>query len=145
MRPRRLAIADVAAPAQRAFALRGGGLGNRRRRDPALPGQVAGTTAGAALETELAVRDYLNEGGKLLVSGQYALFAQGANGSYVYHPDAPPECTDAVAASCLPLFADFQQYWLGAHTYVSDGGAGPEESRSRSPGPTRRSPASTGS
>lgn len=90
------------------------------------PGQVAGTTAGAALETELAVRDYLNEGGKLLVSGQYALFAQGANGSYVYHPDAPPECTDAVAASCLPLLNDFQQYWLGAHTYVSDGGAGPE-------------------
>jgi hypothetical protein len=90
------------------------------------PGQVAGTTARAALETELAVRDYLNEGGKLLVSGQYALFAQGANGSYVYHPDAPPECTDAEAASCLPLLNDFQQYWLGAHTYVSDGGTSPD-------------------
>ncbi|MEU1244545.1 M14 family zinc carboxypeptidase [Micromonospora parva] len=89
------------------------------------PGQVAGTTARAALDTELAVRDYLNEGGKLLVSGQYALFAQGANGSYVYHPDAPPECTDAGAASCLPLLNDFQQYWLGAHTYVSDGGTSP--------------------
>ncbi|MFF4878507.1 M14 family zinc carboxypeptidase [Micromonospora sp. NPDC000668] len=90
------------------------------------PGQVAGTTARAALDTELAVRDYLNEGGKLLVSGKYALFAQGANGSYVYHPDAPAECTDAEDATCLPLLNDFQQYWLGAFTYVSDGGTSPE-------------------
>ena len=29
-----------------------------------------------ALDTELAVRDYLNEGGKLLLSGKYAGFAQ---------------------------------------------------------------------
>ena len=42
------------------------------------PGQVPGTAARAALEIELAVRDYLNEGGKLLVSGKYALYAQGA-------------------------------------------------------------------
>ena len=59
------------------------------------PGQVPGTAARAAQETELAVRDYLNEGGKLLVSGKYALYAQGATASYVYRPDAPPECTDA--------------------------------------------------
>ncbi|MET8525001.1 M14 family zinc carboxypeptidase [Micromonospora sp. NPDC005172] len=88
------------------------------------PGQVAGTAAKAALDTELAVRDYLNEGGKLLVSGQYALYAQGANGAYVYRPDAPPECTDGDDPACLPLLNDFQQYWLGAHTYVSDGGTG---------------------
>ncbi|MEV4756640.1 M14 family zinc carboxypeptidase [Micromonospora sp. NPDC049559] len=87
------------------------------------PGQPAGTAAKAALETELAVRDYLNEGGKLLVSGKNALFAQSANGSYVYHPDAPPECAAADDATCLPLTNDFQQYYLGAYGYVSDGGS----------------------
>ncbi|MGA3541123.1 M14 family zinc carboxypeptidase [Micromonosporaceae bacterium DT194] len=86
------------------------------------PGQVPGTAARAAQEIELTVRDYLNEGGKLLVSGKYALYAQGANGGYAYRPDAPPECTDAGDPACLPLLNDFQQYYLGAHTYVSDGG-----------------------
>ncbi|HEY0699767.1 MAG TPA: zinc carboxypeptidase, partial [Micromonospora sp.] len=88
------------------------------------PGQVPGTTARAALETELAVRDYLNEGGKLLVSGKYALYAQAADGSYFYRPDGPQECTDADDPACLPILNDFQQYYLGAHTYVSDGGTG---------------------
>ncbi len=85
------------------------------------PGQVPGTTAKAALDVELAVRDYLNEGGKLLVSGEYALYAQGADGGYYYHPDAPPECT-VPAEPCLPILNDFQQYYLGAYNYVSDGG-----------------------
>ena len=50
----------------------------------------------AALDTELSVRDYLNEGGKALVSGKYALYAQSENGAYFYNPNAPaePECTD---------------------------------------------------
>lgn len=90
------------------------------------PGQVPGTAAEAALTTELAVRDYLNEGGKVLVSGKYALFAQGANGGYAYRPGAPPECTDPDDVTCLPLLNDFQQYWLGAYTYVSDGGTDPD-------------------
>ncbi|NJP32600.1 M14 family metallopeptidase [Micromonospora thermarum] len=93
---------------------------------PRAPGQVPGTAARSALETELAVRDYLNEGGKLLLSGKYALFAQAANGQYAYQPNGPAECTDADDATCLPLLNDFQQYWLGAYTYVSDGGTGAE-------------------
>ena len=90
------------------------------------PGQVPGTTAKAALETELAVRDYLNEGGKLLIGGKYALFAQAADGGYFYRPDAPPECTTPGSAACLPILNDFQQYYLGAYTYVSDGGTDPD-------------------
>ncbi|WP_433532400.1 M14 family zinc carboxypeptidase [Micromonospora sp. CA-263727] len=89
-------------------------------------GQVPGTVAKAALDIELSVRDYLNEGGKLLVSGKYALYAQAANGLYGYQPDAPPECTDAGDPTCLPLLNDFQQYWLGAYNYVSDGGTSPD-------------------
>jgi hypothetical protein len=88
------------------------------------PGQPGGTTTRSALETELAVRDFLNEGGKLLFGGQYAGYAQGANGAYVYQPDGPGECASADDPSCLPLLNDFQQYWLGAYTYVADGGTG---------------------
>ncbi|MGW4947058.1 M14 family zinc carboxypeptidase [Actinoplanes sp. NPDC004185] len=93
---------------------------------PRAPGQPAGTVARSALETELAVRDYLNEGGKLLLSGKYAGFAQGANGAYVYQPEGPAECLSADDATCLPLGNDFEQYWLGAYSYVSDGGTSPE-------------------
>ncbi|MEU7819731.1 M14 family zinc carboxypeptidase [Catellatospora sp. NPDC049133] len=90
-------------------------------------GQPGGTSAKAALDIELAVRDYLNEGGKLLLTGQNALFAQSADGAYFYHPDAPaqPECT-VRAYPCLPLLNDFMQYYLGAYTYVSDGGTDPD-------------------
>ena len=95
---------------------------------PRAPGQVPGTTTRGNLETELAVRDYLNEGGKLLLGGQNALVAQADNGSYVYQPDAPPECTDADDAACLPVLNDFQQYYLGAYTYVDDGGTAPDGS-----------------
>ena len=92
------------------------------------PGQVPGTTMKAALDTELSVRDYLNEGGKALVSGKYALFAQSANGAYFYNPNVPaePECTDPADLVCLPVLNDFQQYWLGAYTYIDGGGTGPD-------------------
>ena len=86
--------------------------------------QPPGTAAKLSLDLELAVRDYLNEGGKALVTGQYNQFAQAANGIYDYNPFAPPECTTPDTYPCLALFNDFQQYWLGAYNYVSDGGTG---------------------
>jgi hypothetical protein len=91
---------------------------------PRASGQPAGTAARSALETELSVRDYLNEGGKLVFGGKYAGFAQGADGQYVYQPNAPAECTSTDDVTCLPLFNDFQQYWLGAYSYVDNGGTG---------------------
>ncbi len=89
---------------------------------PRAPGQVGGTAAKMANDLELAVRDYLNEGGKLLAAGKYNQFAQAANGSYYYNPFQPPECTTPGAYPCLPLLNDFQQYWLGAYVNISDGG-----------------------
>jgi len=88
------------------------------------PGQVPGTTMKAALDLELSVRDYLNEGGKLLASGKNALLAQSANGGYVYNPNVPDqaECDDPDDPVCLPVFNDFLQYWLGAYTYIDGGG-----------------------
>lgn len=89
------------------------------------PGQPGGTAAKLAQDLELTVRDYLNEGGKALVTGQYNQFAQGTGPAYFYSPTAPPECT-VRANPCLPLENDFLQYWLGAYNYVSDGGTDPE-------------------
>jgi hypothetical protein len=86
-------------------------------------GQPAGTAAELALDLELTVRDYLNEGGKLLYTGKYAGFASGADGAYYYNPfqETQGECT-AQEYPCLPLFNDFEQYWLGAYNYVDDSG-----------------------
>lgn len=93
-------------------------------------GQVGGTADDLALQVELSVRDYLNEGGKALVTGKYNQFAQ-AQEVYDYNPfaaEGQPECTTPDTYPCLPLLNDFQQYWLGAHTYVSDGATGDEGS-----------------
>jgi hypothetical protein len=90
---------------------------------PRSSGQPGGTADDVTLAVELAVRDYLNEGGKLLIAGKYNRFAEAADGIYYYNPFAPPECT-VRRYPCLPLLNDFQQYWLGAYSYVSDGGTG---------------------
>ncbi len=89
---------------------------------PRNPGQPGGTADDYTLAVELSVRDYLNEGGKVLVAGKYNRFAESADGVYYYNP-FEGECTTYGRYPCLPLGNDFQQYWLGAHTYVSDGGS----------------------
>jgi len=90
---------------------------------PRASGQPGGTADDYTLAVELSVRDYLNEGGKVLVAGQYNRFAESADGVYYYNP-FEGECTTYGQYPCLPLFNDFMQYWLGAYTYVSDGGTG---------------------
>jgi hypothetical protein len=84
--------------------------------------QVPSTTAKAAVDIELAVRDFVNEGGKLLHAGKFASFAQAANGGFFYNPFAPPECRTPGQYPCLQVFNDFQQYWLGTYVNVDDGG-----------------------
>ena len=89
-------------------------------------GQPAGTADKLSLDLELSVRDYLNEGGKALVSGKYNQYAQAANGVYDYNPFAPPQCTTVDTYPCLPLANDFLQYWLGVYNYVDGGGTSAE-------------------
>ena len=86
-------------------------------------GQPPGTAAELALDLELSVRDYLNEGGKALYTGKYAGFGSAANGVYFYNPfeEEQGECL-VRAYPCLPLLNDFAQYWLGAYEYVDDDG-----------------------
>ncbi|MEV0593926.1 M14 family metallopeptidase [Nonomuraea cavernae] len=91
---------------------------------PRSVGQVPGTTSKAGVDTELAVRDYLNEGGKLLHAGKYPSFAANNNGAYYYQPDQPaqPECATPNDPPCIPVFNDFQQYYLGAYVFFDDAG-----------------------
>ncbi|HEX8157537.1 MAG TPA: M14 family metallopeptidase, partial [Solirubrobacteraceae bacterium] len=84
---------------------------------------VPGATGVARLSNDeiLAVRDYLNDGGKLLYTGQNAAFAQV--NAYPFNPlGEPPFCGPAgspgAAPGCIPLSNDFLQYWLGAFIHI---------------------------
>lgn len=118
------------------------------------PGQMPATGAArAALETQLAVRDFLNEGGKLIYSGKNAgrQFAEGfefrnfgfpepdegPGGEYCNKngTDADPSTPDVLdpwpetADGCILLNNDFLQYYLGAYLYVSGGNATGEDGK----------------
>jgi hypothetical protein len=70
----------------------------------------------------LNVRSYLNEGGKLLYTGETADYfgpLKGANGGGIYfglkgHPERPCAITVSFRDDCELLSDDFNQYWLGA-------------------------------
>ncbi|MEU6263092.1 M14 family metallopeptidase [Saccharopolyspora shandongensis] len=89
-------------------------------------GQQPGTISRAGVRTELAVRDYLNEGGKLLHTGKNPSYAQNNDGAFTYQPH--PELGECVAPDepqCIPVFNDFQQYYLGAYLFFDNGGTDP--------------------
>lgn len=70
-----------------------------------------GTVDRAALDMMLAVRGYLNEGGKLLYTGKNAgrPYLQGLS----YAATAGEPCNPMNGAGCEPLSDDFMQYYLG--------------------------------
>ena len=98
-----------------------------------LPGQPAAPAGAARDREQLAVRDYLNEGGKLFYTGQSAgqQYAEGyefrnfgfpeprRGGRRPRCPGRPrrPEAVDG----CIPPNNDFLQYYLGAYIYVGAG------------------------
>ena len=98
------------------------------------PGQPGGTGVSKLLDEEvLAARDYLNDGGKLLVAGKFAL--QGGWDQFLYNPlGAPPnsfcksnqtqgngDADDPAGQNynCVGVSNDFQQYWLGAYLPIT--------------------------
>jgi hypothetical protein len=100
------------------------------------PGQPGGTGTAKLLDDEvIATRDFMNEGGKLLVTGKFALY--GAWNQYLYNPLGPtppkPFCASnfqtgqgALADdppgqnwNCVIVSNDFNQYWLGAYLPIS--------------------------
>jgi hypothetical protein len=85
------------------------------------PGMVPGTASRLANDELLAVREYLNEGGRLLYTGKYAglEYAQG----YEFNPETNAPCDpDSAADGCQGLSDDFLQYYLGAYIYNEDAG-----------------------
>lgn len=86
------------------------------------PGMVAGTASRLANDETLAVRAYLNEGGRLLYTGKYAGYETAFG--YEYNPETNAACNpnDAGQDGCQPLSDDFQQYYLGAYVYNDDAG-----------------------
>ncbi len=84
-------------------------------------GMLPGTASRLANDELLAVREYLNEGGRLLYTGKYAglEYAQG----YEYNPETNAPCDpDSAADGCQALSDDFLQYYLGAYIYNEDAG-----------------------
>ena len=70
----------------------------------------------------IAVRDWLNEGGKLALAGEtsayYGLLGSPLGGIYYGLDGAPEEdcvVTSDFFADCLLLADDFTQYWMGAY------------------------------
>ena len=96
----------------------------------------------------LAARDFMNEGGKLLVTGQFAL--EGAWEQQTFNPLGPtpprPFCPastslgdgfanspDGQPTPCKFVADDFQQYWLGAYITLDGGDPSLAELQEQSP------------
>ena len=89
------------------------------------PGWTPGNASRLAMEELLEVRDYLNEGGRLLYTGKYAghQYATG-HGNQLYDPFQNQQCSSFPEpvrdARCRPLAGsgdsvnDVIEYWLGA-------------------------------
>jgi hypothetical protein len=92
------------------------------------PGWEPGNASRLANDMTLEMRQYLNDGGKLLYTGQWAGgLENGDAGSQYYDPVANEQCVvggELVLQRCK-LIADkndFIQFYLGAYLYNSDAG-----------------------
>jgi hypothetical protein len=85
------------------------------------PGMVPGTASRLVNDEMLAVRGFLNEGGRLLYTGKYAglELAQG----YEFNLETNAPCDPGSGADgCQDLSDDFLQYYLGAYIHNEDAG-----------------------
>jgi hypothetical protein len=84
-------------------------------------GMVAGTASRLANDEMLAVRAYVDEGGRLLYTGKYAGF--GYAFGYEFDIERNTACDpNSAADGCQPLSDDFLQYYLVAYLYNEDAG-----------------------
>ncbi len=87
----------------------------------ALPGTRAGFASRLANEMMIAMRDYLNEGGRLLVAGRQALqqYAWGL----LYNPEGDASCPAGRNPDpCISLSDGFARYYLGANALLDGAG-----------------------
>jgi murein tripeptide amidase MpaA len=95
---------------------------------------AAGDASSLAMSELLAVRDYINEGGRVLYTGKNAghQYATG-HGTQRYDPFENAQCTSdpAILARCRPLngsgdfVGDVLQYWFGAALVNENAGTDP--------------------
>jgi murein tripeptide amidase MpaA len=98
------------------------------------PGQVPGTgTSRLALDEIVAIRDYLNEGGKVLLAGKHA--GQEFFEGYEFRNEGFPQpnedkhgdwCDSLLPEArdgCIAHTDDFFQYYMGSYLRVEDGGS----------------------
>jgi hypothetical protein len=91
-------------------------------------GRTGGNVDRLHNEMTLEARAYMNEGGKVLLTGQWAgALENGVAGTQLYDPVAGDVCVQGgaiVLERCLVLSDknDVLQYWLGSYLYGSDGG-----------------------
>jgi hypothetical protein len=87
---------------------------------------LAGRSDKLPHDTQIAVRDFMNEGGRLLYTGKFA-GRQYTLAEYPV-PGATPEQCDGVPGDqnwdepCKDLSNDFLQYWLGSYARADAGG-----------------------
>lgn len=89
---------------------------------PREPGMVPGTASKLAHTEMLEVRDFINEGGRVLYTGKYAGLAYYGQ-LYEYDPTGNNPCDpESFDDGCVPLQDDFHQYYLGAYFYNASAG-----------------------
>jgi hypothetical protein len=86
------------------------------------PGMAAGTASRLANDEMLAVRAFLNEGGRLLYTGKYAGFENAFGYEFKPETNAPCNPNDNGEDGCVALSDDFLQYYLGAYLYNDGAG-----------------------
>jgi hypothetical protein len=72
-----------------------------------------------AHEVNMAMRDYLNEGGKILATGKNHGFEEFFPLDYGENADPTEVCT---SGDCLTLSNDVYQYWFGGYVRIRRGG-----------------------
>jgi Zinc carboxypeptidase len=88
-------------------------------------GMVPGTTSRLANDEILAIRAYLNEGGRLFRTGKNAGFGEAFGYEFNLETNAPCNPDDSGEDGCEPLQNDFMQYYLGAYLYNDEAGTAP--------------------
>jgi hypothetical protein len=88
-------------------------------------GMLPGTTSRLANDEVLAIRAYLNEGGRLFRTGHNAGFGEAFAYEFNLETNAPCNPDDSGEDGCQPLSNDFLQYYLGAYLYNDEAGTAP--------------------
>jgi Zinc carboxypeptidase len=95
------------------------------------PGWGPGNASSLAITELFEVRDFINEGGRVLYTGKFAGHQYGTgHGSQLYDPFNNAQCSSdpTILALCRPLngsgnlFGDVLEYWFGSGILVEDAG-----------------------